>query len=328
MNQIDRMSRNKPGFRLLVTTEIEHLPDVLETLRQVGEVMVRPNIGYDELVSEIPPYDGIITNIQQRLPPDFFAAAAKLKLVATPSTGTDHIDLACCRDRGIVVQSLKDDYDTLKNITSTAELAFLLMLSVLRRLPSAFDAVRDGHWERSRFRGREAAGRVVGIIGYGRLGEIFSRLAHGFGMSVLACDPYRKINDAWVEQLPLDELLRRSEIITIHVHLSAETNGMIGAREFGLMRPGAYLINTSRGKLIDEKAFLKALDKGQLAGAGIDVLAEELAGRIVQDPLVEYARHHDNLIISPHIGGMTIDAQRKAFTRMAEKVVDFFRRFP
>jgi D-3-phosphoglycerate dehydrogenase / 2-oxoglutarate reductase len=198
------------------------------------------------------------------------------------------------------------------------------VLCCLRRIPAACDAVRRGQWSSAEFRGREAAGRVMGIIGYGRLGRMVSRFAHAFGMRVLACDPHHTVTDSWVEQMDLDDLLRQSEIVSLHVHLTPETEGLIGRREIDGMRDSAILINTSRGKLIDEPALLDALVSGKLACAGLDVLANELDGRTDPDPLVDYARQRDNLVITPHVGGVTYDAQEKAFAQMARKVVAFF----
>lgn len=314
------MKRQKP--KILVTADITHLPESRAILEKDARVTYAPALVRSELLRAIPAYDAICTNLRQKIDREIIDAGKRLKLIATPSTGTDHIDVPYAESKGITVQSLKKDYDILKTITSTAEQAFLLMLACLRKLPFAFDDVKKGNWDSSAWRGREVAGRVVGIIGYGRLGEIFSRLARGFAMKVIACDPFKKTKDPWVEQVTMKELLKRAEIITIHVHLTPETRGLIGAREFALMRKGVYLVNTSRGALIDENSFLKALKGGKIAGAGIDVLAHELEGKTLNDPLVRYARGHRNLIISPHVGGCTYDAQEKGFRHAAKKIID------
>jgi D-3-phosphoglycerate dehydrogenase len=310
---------NRP--RILVTFDVGHLPETRRTLEEKADVTYRPNPSDSELLEMIGEFDGIVTNLQQRLTPAVIDRATRLRVIATPSTGTDHIDIRYAQSKGIEVQSLKTDYDLLKDIPSTAELAFALTLSCLRRLPFAFDSVKRGEWTRSEFRGRQAFDRVVGIIGYGRLGSIFSRFAHAFGMRVLACDPFKTIEDSWVRQLELDDLLRQSEIITLHVHLNDETRGMIGKREFGLMRDGIVIVNTSRGALIDEAVFLDALASGKVACAGIDVLANELDRNIANEPLVRYANEHQNLIITPHIGGCTYDAQELTSKYTAAKIV-------
>jgi len=317
------METNPTRPRILVTCPMSHLPESWAMLDAAADVAYMPNPSDEELLDAIPDCDAIITNLQQRITPAVIDAAVNLKVIATPSTGTDHIDIAYAESQALTVQSIKRDYDVLKNIPSTAEHAFLLMMSCLRKLPFLFDAVRGGKWTRSEFRGREVAGRVVGIIGYGRLGEIFSRFAKGFDMRVIACDPFKTIADPWVTQVDMDDLLRQAEIITIHVHLTEETRHLIGKREFGLMRDGVYLVNTSRGALIDEAAFLEALASGKIACAGVDVLTTELDGDIGANPMVRYARAHDNLIITPHVGGCTYDAQEKAYRHMAAKLIAF-----
>ena len=317
------MKKLKP--RIIVTTAMDHLPESRAILEKHARVTYAPFASRAKLLRLIPDYDAILTSVGQKIDRQVIDRGKKLRLIATPSTGTDHIDIPYAERKVIMIQCLKKDYHLLKTITSTAEQAFLLMLACLRKLPFAFDDVKRGHWDAARWRGREAAGRVVGIIGYGRLGEIFSRLARGFGMKVIACDPFRKISDSWVEQVSMKELLKKAEIITIHVHLTPNTRGLIGQREFSLMRKGVYLVNTSRGALIDERAFLRALKSGKVAGAGIDVLAGELEGKTGNHPLVKYARSHENLIISPHVGGCTYDAQEKSHRYAAMKMMEFFK---
>lgn len=316
----------KKKSKILVTIGMKHLPESRAILERNASVTYAENLSKAEILRLIPAYDAIVTNLRQRIDQDILDAGAQLKVIATPSTGTDHIDLAYAKSKGIEVQSLKHDYHVLKTITSTAEQAFLLMMACLRKLPFAFEDVKHGKWTSPEWRGREVAGRVVGIVGYGRLGEIFSRFAHAFAMPVIACDPFKKIKDKWVEQVTMKALLKRSEIITLHVHLTPETRGLIGAREFAMMRNGVYLVNTSRGAVLDEKAFLHALQSGKIACAGIDVLANELDGRIADEPLVRYARTHKNLIITPHIGGYTYDAQEKAFRHAARKLAAFLKK--
>lgn len=309
-------------FKILVTNETDHLPQSRAILEECAEVIYRPNPTDEELLELIADVDAIVTNLSQRITPKVIDTAKRLKIISTPSTGTDHIDIEYAENKGILVQSIKKDYDVLKKITSTAEHAFLLMMACLRKLPFAFDAVRRGEWTRSEYRGREVEGRVVGILGYGRLGEMFSRFAKGFDMKVIACDPFKNVTDDWVEQVEFDELLARAEIITIHVHLTDETRNMINRDVFNKMRDGVYLVNTSRGGLIDEEAFIEALESGKIMCAGIDVLANELDGDIINEPLVKYAQTHSNLIISPHIGGCSYDAQEKSYKHTATKLIN------
>lgn len=307
--------------RILCTTQLDHLPEVEQFLRANAELIIKVQPTMDELRSLIGSSHALVTNISQKITGPIMDAAQDLQIISTPSTGTDHIDLDAAGQRGIVVQSLKDDYDVLSQIPSTAEHAFLLMLSCMRHLPASFDHVKKGGWDRDLFRGYQAFDKTVGIVGYGRLGEMFSRLAKGFGMHVVACDPHRKIDDPWVTQLDFDALLRASDVVTIHVHLTPDTKHMFDADAFSKMKDGVYFINTSRGGLVSESALLNALEMNKVRAAGLDVLENELSGDLSADPLIAYSREHSNLIITPHLGGCNADAQRIVFMHTAEKLI-------
>ena len=191
---------------------------------------------------------------------------------------------------------------------------------MVRRIPFAFDAVKEGRWSREDYRGNTLFGKTLGIIGYGRLGEIMARYGNALGMKVLAVDPYKQIDVRYAEPVSLDELLKRSDVISVHVHLNEETKGMIGRDEINRMKDGVIIINTARGAVIDEDAFVEGLICGKIGGAGIDVIADETLRNIKDTPLVEYARRHQNLVITPHIGGATIEAQKLTYLKIAEKV--------
>jgi D-3-phosphoglycerate dehydrogenase len=250
-------------------------------------------------------------------------AVSRLKVIATPTTGLDHIDLAAAQSRGIAVLSLRDDKEFLSRITATAELAWGLLLSVVRRLPWAVQAAHSGDWARDRFRGHQLSGKTLGIIGYGRLGRIVAEYGKAFRMRVLATDVSEVVPADYVERMPLSELLPQADVISIHVHLTDQTRGMLGPPEFAQMKHGAVLINTSRGAIIDESALLSALQSGALLGAGLDVIEGEWRTDLAQHPLIAYAASHQNLIISPHIGGVTFESQRMAYARTVEMILNF-----
>jgi D-3-phosphoglycerate dehydrogenase len=274
---------------------------------------------YQEILANIEKYRIFLPNLSVNIDKNILKKAKNLKLIATPTTGTDHIDLKTAEANGIAVLSIKNDIDFLKNIPSTAELA-LGLLSVVRRIPFAFDAVKEGRWSREDYRGNTLFGKTLGIIGYGRLGEIMARYGNALGMKVLAVDPYKQIDVRYAEPVSLDELLKRSDVISVHVHLNEETKGMIGRDEINRMKDGVIIINTARGAVIDEDAFVEGLICGKIGGAGIDVIADETLRNIKDTPLVEYARRHQNLVITPHIGGATIEAQKLTYLKIAEKV--------
>lgn len=300
-----------------------HLKEVFSAFETEFDFEYRNFKERDEIISIIGGFHGLVTAIRQIVDRELIDAAENLKVIATPSTGTDHIDMDYAAGKNIEVQSLKHDYDFLKTITATAEHAFLLMLASLRNLPASFNSVKDGKWERNLFIGHELQGMKLGIVGYGRLGEIFARLAHGFDMDVYVCDPFKTVSAPGITQVDFAELAAIVDVISIHVHLTNNTRKMFGEKEFALMKDGMCIVNTSRGGLIDENAFLQALSSGKVKYAGIDVLATELEGVISENPLVEYAKTHDNLIITPHIGGCTYESQQKAFKYMLEKLTAF-----
>lgn len=312
-----------PRPRILVTVPIGHLARTRAILEAAGDVTYADHPSREETARLARDADAIFPNTKTRLDAAILDAAPGLKLICTPSTGTDHIDKPECARRGVQVLSLTKDMHILETITSTAEHAFGLTLNVVRNMPWSFDHVREGGWDYTLFRGRELQGRTVGIVGYGRLGRMYSRFARGFDMKVLAHDPFVKVADPWVEQVGLDELLRRSEIVTLHVHLTDETRSMVDKTWFDRMN-GAYFINTSRGGLVREADLIAALDSGKVKAAGLDVLDGEIDGDTSAHPLVAYARTHRNVMITPHCGGMSIDGQEKAFTHAAGKLADFF----
>jgi D-3-phosphoglycerate dehydrogenase len=247
-------------------------------------------------------------------------ATTKLKAVVSATTGLNHIDVDECSRRNICILSLRGETEFLRDIRATAELTIGLMLGVMRHIPVAVGRAREGEWNRDQFKGHELAGQRVGIVGHGRLGRLVAGYLRGFGCDVVASDPC-PVETPDVPLVPLDELLARSDIVSLHVSLTKKTNGMFEDGCFTSMKQGAWFINTSRGELVDEAALLEALQTGRLAGAALDVLASEKTSGMREYPLVEYARTHDNLIITPHIGGATYESMAKTELFMAEKLI-------
>ena len=307
--------------RIVCNAEVEHLPRVRARLDALGEVAY---VGEDADATReaLTGAAVLITSLSMTYDEDLFSHADALRLIATPSTGTDHIDVAAAQSRGIDVMSIKLDYDALKYITSTAELAWGLLLAANRRIPAAFDAVKAGRWDSAAFRGHELTDKVMGVVGYGRLGEMVAQYARAFRMEVIAADPFARIPH-WIRRVSLDDLFRGADYISVHVHLTDETRGMIGREQFALAKPEAVLVNTSRGAMIDEVALIEALESGRLRAAGVDVRARELECPPAEDPLVQYAATHDNLVITPHMGGVTFESQEKAYMHLVEKIEQY-----
>jgi D-3-phosphoglycerate dehydrogenase len=309
--------------KILCMVDLTANPQGLSALQSLGEVVVLPP-QQSLLAERIGEFDGCLTAVTVEANAEILAKAKRLKVCATASTGTDHIDIAEAERRGIAILSLKDDIELLNRITATAELAWALLLATVRKLPAAVVAARRGDWNREQFRGTQLSGKVLGILGYGRLGKMIGRYGKAFGMEVLACDrsPLEDVDN--VTQVDFETLLERSDVISIHVHLSDETRGLFDVNAFGKMKPGAFLVNTSRGAILDEQALLDVLTSGRLAGAGLDVIDGERGTDLENHPLLKYALDHDDLVISPHIGGVTFESQALAIERIIQKLTNFF----
>tara|TARA_B100000315_G_C14546293_1_gene573390 strand:- start:82 stop:1053 length:972 start_codon:yes stop_codon:yes gene_type:complete len=305
---------------LLVSAPVEFLPNLKEVMvnefdctfsyganRVEIETLLDENYFQGWLVSPCPTY--LIAGVMMDLCPS-------LKIIATPSTGVNHINLKEAELRGISVFSLKGS-NILDTIKASSEFTFNLMISTIRKTPYAFQGVLNGEWRESehKYRGRELEGLTLGIIGFGRIGSNLANYSMAFDMNVLAYDPYIEITDSRIIQYQsMDDMLPKADVIVLSVPLNNETYGMIDANIFMKMKSGVYFINTSRGDVVNEKDLITFLKKKKIKAAGIDVLKGEFSGNIDKNPLVRYAKIHNNLIITPHIAGLTYDSERKAQT--------------
>ena len=249
-------------------------------------------------------------------------AAPRLRSIVSPTTGLNHIDRDACAEHRVRIFCLRGENTFLRTVTATAEHALGLALALLRQTVPAHRAVCVGVWDRDRFIGRQASGLTLGIVGMGRLGRIICRLARPIFGRILGTDPAPAAFPPGIQRVPLRHLLSTADVVTLHLHSSPETRHLLNAAAFRAMKPGAYLVNTSRGDVIDEKALLTALRSGRLAGAALDVLTDEHASRFNPrtHPLVRYAKTHPNLVLTPHIGGATEESLPAAERFMAEKL--------
>jgi D-3-phosphoglycerate dehydrogenase len=260
-------------------------------------------------------------SMRTRISDAMIEAAPRLTIISCATTGSDHIARAAAGRRGIPVRTLREDADLLRNITPAAELTWALLMACARRLVPAVQHVRDGKWRREDFPGMMLKGRTLGLVGCGRIGQWMARYAAAFGMPVIGCDPFVEPWPEGIERVDdLKALAARADVLSVHVHLSDATRGLVSAEVFAALKPGAIFLNTSRGAIADEAALLAALESGRLAAAGVDVLEGE--PDIDAHPLVGYARRHDNLLITPHCGGFSPDAVRLVCRRAAEKILE------
>lgn len=311
----------KTNKRLLIFSD-NCPPQELADIPHPGvDVVVVEKGEREQLLELLPEMDAYIATLRIPVDSAVLAHAPRLKIVATNSTGTDHLDLALLRERGITVLSHKDDRELLDRITSTAELAFGLLLTCARHLPECFEASRAGRWARHGLAGCQLSGKTLGVIGCGRLGSMMAEYGRAFRMPVIACDPRARNIPPWVRLVGLDELLREADFATLHVHLNDQTRGMLGRRELGLMKKGACLINTSRGGLIDEAALIREMEGGRIAAAGLDVIDGEWLEDKFNHPLIAYSRRNPRLYITPHVGGTCPEAGRLTTRHMFAQVV-------
>ena len=310
------------GVRILNAEPQGYSPAAREILDTLGEVTEKP-LDRAGLLDTAEDYEVLITRFGHRMDKELFAAAPRLRVLVSATTGLDHIDLEAAADCGVEVLSLKGETEFLEGLSATAELTWGLLLAVSRHIPQAADSVKEGIWDRDAFKGNELRGKRLGILGMGRLGRMVAEYGRVFGMVVAAYDPYASDWPTGVElHSAAEDLMEDAQVLSIHVPLNDETRGLMDKDMLSRLPEGAVLINTSRGAVVAEAALLSALGSGHLAGAGLDVVAEELCGGPSQ-ALLAYARDHGNLIITPHMGGATVESMEKAEVFIAHKLVRF-----
>jgi len=275
----------------------------------------KPTITKEELLAVAGEYDAFIVRSRTKIDRAVLDRATRLRLVARPGTGLDNIDVEYAKSKGVTVVNSPESL-----VEAVAEHVVLLMLALSRKLVVADVGTRAGKWEKNALMGKELKGKVLGIVGLGRIGKRIAEVSKTLGMSVLFYDvisiPAEVVAPLGAKVVGLDELFRSSDFITLHVPMTPETAYMIDTHRLGQMKKTAFLINTSRGGVIDEAALAAALQGGAIAGAALDVFEKEPpAGPILTAP---------NTILTPHIGGQTEEAQTSAIIVAGEKVRDFF----
>ncbi len=292
--------------------------EAIQILKRVGDVAIVG--GRAELLEEAKDADVLVIRVGTKIDKQVLDNAEKLKVIATATAGVDHIDLIEAGKRGIKVINLEGG-----NTQPTAEYTIALLFSLARKIPWAFEHMKKGFWERDKFFGIGLGGRTLGIVGFGKIGSKVAAYAQAFGMKVIAHDPYvnaEKIPEAGAENVSFEELLQRSDIITIHSLLTKETENMIGEKEFENMKNGSFLVNVARGRIVDEKALLAALKTGKLAGAALDVYSIEPLGS--KSELLNYAVENNNLLLTPHMGASTNESVMNSAVYIAKKVEEIF----
>lgn len=279
------------------------------------EIDYRPTITREELLAVVADYEVLVVRSRTRVDRAVLDKGIHLRLVARPGTGLDNVDLDVAKSKGVAVVNSPESL-----VEAVAEHVLLLMLALVRKVTIADQSVRGGKWEKEKLMGAELRGKTLGVVGFGRIGRRIGELGRALGMSLLVYDvipiPSDLLETLGARVVELDSLFRSADFITFHVPMTPETKHLVNSTKLSLMKRTAFIINASRGGVIDESALALALESGALGGAALDVFeAEPPTGEIVSAP---------NTILTPHIGGQTVEAQVNAIAVVGEKIRTFF----
>jgi D-3-phosphoglycerate dehydrogenase len=298
------------GWKILLTDGLEE--NGQKIMRETAEVVDRSGISADELLKVIGEYDALIVRGRTKVTAAVFEAAPNLKAVGRSGVGVDNIDLKAAKEHNVVVFNSPN-----ATTVAVAELAMGLMLALVREIPRADPAMKNGKWLKKELEGAELYEKTLGIIGYGRIGQAVGKRASAFDMRIVAYDPLRPTEEVCktgCEPLTMQTLLEEADFISVHTPLTNTTRCMVGPEEFAMMKNGVYLVDAARGGVVDEGALLDALNSGKVAGAALDVFETEPPG------LTELVRH-PRVVATPHIGAQTVEAQQRAAHDIATEVV-------
>lgn len=308
------MTESGPTRRVLVADKIA--AEGLALLRQVAQVDVRLGMAEAELSRAIGPYDALVVRSESRVTADVIAAGTQLQVIGRAGVGIDNVDVDAATQHGVIVVNAPTG-----NTVAAAEHTMAMLLSAARHIAPANAALRSGRWDRARFVGTELRGKTLGLLGLGRVASEVVQRARAFEMRILAYDPFLVPEAAeriGARLTDLEEVVREADFLSVHTVLTDVTRGMIGAEQLARMKPSAYIVNCARGGVVDEPALLAALQGGTIAGAAIDVFAQEPA---VDNPLVQEA----NVLSTPHLGASTAEAQVSVAVDVAEQIAAVFR---
>lgn len=300
-------------MKVLIADKIEEKG--ISILEEFVEVTVQTDITNKQLIESVGEFDAVVVRSRTKITPEVIESADKLKVIARAGVGVDNIDVESATERGIMVVNAPES----ASIT-VAELTLGIIISLARKITMADKSLKEGKWDKSKLMGTELFGKNLGIIGMGRIGKQVALRLKGFQMNVLAYDPYITEDEATelgVTLVALETLLKEADIITVHVPLTPETRHLISHRELELVKKDALLINCARGGIVDEFALYIALSEGRLGGAGLDVFEAEPPK---DNPLLKL----DNVVLTPHIGASTKEAQRNAAVIVAREIKKVF----
>jgi len=296
--------------------------DAIKEIEKIGEV-THVEADRDYLLKNIANYDVIIICIKNTIDREILELAKKLKVIVTPTTGVNHIDLIAAKEYQIKILSLKGEVNFLRTLSSTAEHTWGLLLCLQRKIYLAHNHVLNGFWNRNLFYGNELRDKVLGVIGFGRLGQMVSEYGKSFGMKVIVYEINEVRTTSGLISVSLDQLLSESDVVTLHIPLDETTTRFFDIEKFKKLKKQPFFVNTSRGEVVDEDAMIYALENGLIKGAALDVLADETSTSkdwLKQSLLWKYSQNNDNLLLTPHIAGVTTESVEKTNLFIIEKL--------
>ncbi len=300
-------------FNILIPDDLSQAGLELLKADPAMNVVLAKKMPRAELLAKVAEADALIVRSETKVDAEVIDHAPRLRVVGRAGIGVDTIDVDAATRRGIIVMNTPQ-----ANTTATCEHTVAMMLSLARNIPQADASMHRAEWTRNKFMGVQLQGKTLGIVGYGRIGTQVAKRAQSFGMDVIAYDPYVSEDHARatkVKLVELNDLLRQSDFVTLHSALTPGSKGVLSKEAIALLKPGARVINVARGALIDMDALYEALKEGRVAGAAIDVFEEEPPGEL---PILKLP----NVIVTPHLGASTVEAQRDVSTQMAEQILD------
>ncbi len=281
------------------------------------DVEVNTTLTAEEFRHVIKDFDALVIRSRTKVSAEVLENADNLKVIGRAGIGLDNVDIEAASKRGIVVMNTPEG-----NVITTAEHAIAMMLALTRNIPQASRSLKNGAWEKKRFQGKEVFNKVLGIIGVGRIGRVVAERAQGLKMQVIGYDPYinpEVIDSLGIHGVTFDELLEKSDYITIHTPMTSETRNLLNADAFGKMKPGVFIINCARGGIVNEQDLYEAIQKGIVAGAALDVFAKEPP---IGNPLLTL----EQVVATPHLGASTEEAQENVAIAVADQITDFLTR--
>ncbi len=298
-------------MRILIADQI-HLEGI-SYLKSAGfDVEEKLNLRNDELMNKIPIYDALIVRSKTKVTKEIIQAGTNLLVIGRAGVGLDNVDVVSAKERNIKVLNTPD-----VSTTSVAELVMGFMISAMRHIPQATASIKSGEWKKERFAGKELAGKTLGIVGIGRIGNAVAKRAASFDMEVIGFDPYVN-NSERIQSVNFDTLLSKSDVVSFHVPLTESTYHMLSLKEIRKMKKGVVIINASRGGIIDEEGLKQGLDEGIVGAVALDTFE-------LEKPFSTVLAGYENFIATPHIGAQTEEAQRRAGIEIAKVLANYLR---